>query len=64
MSVFVAVIGLLFALAFIVAGLGMIGSNFGGAIVGVAFGAAIGWAALRTIRYGRTGSFRKKALGK
>lgn len=59
-SVFVAVIGLLFALAFIVAGLSMVGSNFGGAIVGVAFGAAIGWAALPTIRYGRTGSFRKK----
>lgn len=59
-SMFLAVIGTLFTLGFVGVGFSMIGSNFGGAIVGLAVGCAIAWITWVIIRYGRTGSFRKK----
>lgn len=64
LSMLLAVIGSLFGLAFVGVGISMIGSNFAGAIVGLAFGGAISWVTWVIIRYGRTGSFRKKTADK
>lgn len=61
LSMLLAVIGSLFALVFVGVGISMIGSNFAGAMVGLAIGGAIAWVTWVIIRYGRTGSFRKKA---
>lgn len=63
LSMTLAVFGSLATLGFVGAGFNMMGNNFGGAIVALVFGAAIGWGTWLVIRYGRTGSFRKAKTG-
>ncbi|RDV10474.1 hypothetical protein DXK94_08035 [Arthrobacter sp. RT-1] len=62
-SMFLAVFGSLFTVGFVVAGLSMMGSNFGGAVGWLAFGGIVGWLTWLVIRYGRTGSFRANTAG-